>query len=268
MKRTPSTVLLCSLLPFVASPAVAQERAIDRSLATLCTVLAASGSLTEGAEVGCPVVLPVLPASDRPCRTRFVLGTMPRWEARLQYDAAGRLQAVDGHERGHLAFTWDLEGRMTASTQTFATRPPVTTTFTWTADTVRGHVSGTLRSIWHLEGGRAAWWETLPDATGSRRTVTRTWVSQGVVSGVSVAPCRATPDGGERCESEWGDRQLGITRDRAGRIVARGHMNVSDRYRYTWDGRGRITRIRHTEVMFSEETLRFDTLVDYVCPAR
>lgn len=262
--RPRSLALVATLLSLAAAPVVAQQRpAPDLALATLCTVRNSLGPLWAGASVGCPVVLPVLPPSDRPCRTRYTTGAGTREEARLHYDDAGRLREVEHPGRSRARYVYDRDGRLTSHTRQTVGYPASTTTFTWTADTVTDDTPGSDdRTRWHLDGGRAVSWETIhgaPDALPM--AVSQAVLAQGIFAGVDTTLCRRNARTDARCESDGTAHPSRLTRDRAGHITRL--TNEAATEVFTWDARGRLARIRSTSPRFHDETL-----VDYVCPTR
>ena len=254
--------MACGSVALVASSAEGQPRAPnDTPFATLCVVQWSLGPIWAGQRLGCPAVVQPLPSPDRPCRTRYTTGGGTAEEARLRYDAAGRLRAVEHVGRGRATFVYDAEGRLTSHTRQPAGYPPATTTFAYGPGAITDETTGSSeRHRWQVEGARVVAEEYVQGESGNPIvSVARTIDEDGVFVGVDSVLCRGPSRDGVRCEPAGPVDRSRVTRDRAGRIVRSTHGDTT--FLYTYDARGRVSRIRSASARFRDQTL-----VDYVCP--
>lgn len=252
---------LCALFTVAASPVVGQERrADDTAFATLCMVDWSIGPIWAGSRLGCPPVLQPLRAPDRPCRTRYTTGDGTREEARLRYDAAGRLREVEHVGRRRASYAYDAEGRLTTHTTQTRGYPPTTTSFTYAQGAIADDTTASNdRHRWQLEGGRVVSEESVHGAPDAPPMSTARWIYENeTFVGVDSVLCRAPSRDGARCEPSGSTNRSRITRDRAGRISRRTNGELTDLY--TYDARGRVIRIRSASARFHDQMQ-----VDYVC---
>jgi YD repeat-containing protein len=262
--RTRLAGLVCGVVAIAAAPVDGQERPTnDVAHATLCMVDWSIGPIWNGERVGCPPVLQALPPLDRPCRTRYSTGVGTREEALLRYDAAGRLREVEHVGRGRASYVYDAQGRLTRHTRQTMGYSATTTTFTYgpgliTDDTTTSNE----RHRWQVEAGRVVTSESLQGAPDAPPMATsRSVVERGVFVGLDTVLCRTPARDGVRCDPTGPAQPSRVMRDRAGRIV-RGTIGDLTEV-YTYDARGRVTRIQSSTARFRDQML-----VDYVCPAR
>lgn len=262
--RARLAVTVCVWMVVAAAPVVGQERpSADTALATLCMVKWSIGPIWAGEQLGCPPVVQPLAAPDRPCRTRYSTGTGTHEEARLRYDAAGRLREVEHVGRGRVTYVYDAEGRLTTHTRLTTGYAPSVTSFAYAPGAITDDAPSSVdRHRWQVEGGRLVSSEYVYGARDAPPMSTSRWIYEsGRFVGVDTVLCRTPSRDGVRCEPRGAVEQSRITRDRAGRIS---RLTSGDNTTlYTWDVRGRVTRIRSTSTRFRDEML-----VDYVCPDR
>jgi YD repeat-containing protein len=257
--RTRLAGLVCGVVAIAAAPVDGQERPTnDVAHATLCMVDWSIGPIWNGERVGCPPVLQALPPLDRPCRTRYSTGVGTREEALLRYDAAGRLREVEHVGRGRASYVYDAQGRLTRHTRQTMGYSATTTTFTYgpgliTDDTTTSNE----RHRWQVVTSESL--QGAPDAPPM--ATSRSVVERGVFVGLDTVLCRTPARDGVRCDPTGPAQPSRVMRDRAGRIV-RGTIGDLTEV-YTYDARGRVTRIQSSTARFRDQML-----VDYVCPAR
>lgn len=258
--------IVCVLVALAAAPLASQAPAReDVAFATLCMIEWSIGPIWAGASLGCPPVVQPLQAPNRPCRRRYSTSEGSREEARLDYDADGRLREVEEVGRGRAVYTYDAAGRLTTHTRRPTGYPPTSTTFTYAPGAREGDytltddtTSDAYGHRWHVAAGRIVSDESLHDDV---RDATSRWLYEAdVFVGVETTLC-TTPSSSPSCEPSAPPTRSHVTRDRAGRIAT---STTADIVRtYTYDARGRVTRFRTTS-----PRLREDMRVDYVCPSR
>lgn len=254
--------LIISWVTAVTSPVVGQERPRDdAALATLCMVEWSIGPVWAGERLGCPPVVQPLAALNRPCRTRYSTGVGTREEARLRYDAAGRLREVEHVGRGRVTYAYDAEGRLTTRTRLTTGYAPITTTYAYARGMISDETtSSTERHRWQVEGGRLVSAEYVNGAPDAPPMSVSQWIyERDRFVGVDAVLCRTPSRGGARCEPSGPVDRSRVTRDQAGRISRRTNGDTTDVY--TYDPRGRVIRIRSASARFRDQML-----VDYVCP--
>lgn len=254
--------LISSWVALVTSPVVAQERPRDDvALATLCMVEWSIGPVWAGERLGCPPVVQPLAAPNRPCRTRYSTSGGTREEARLRYDAAGRLREVEHVGRGRVTYVYDGEGRLTSYTRQTTGYAPTTTSFAYARGTITDDTtSSTDRHRWQVEGGRLVSAEYVNGAPDAPPMSASRWIYERErFVGVDAVLCRTPPRDGARCDPAGPVDRSRVTRDRDGRISRRTNGDTTDLY--TYDARGRVIRIRSASARFRDQML-----VDYVCP--
>lgn len=260
------SLAVCALVSLVASPLVSQEPPPDEpSFATLCMIDWSIGPIWAGASRGCAPVVQPLQAPNRPCRTRYSTSQGTAEEARLDYDAEGRLREVEHVGRGRAVYAYDAAGRLTTHTRHRPSYPPTSTTFTYAVGAREGDYTLSSDAThdaygqrWHVEAGRIVSDELVHrDVLVS---ISRWLYEADVFVGVETTLC-TTPSSSPSCEPSAPPSRSHVTRDRAGRIATWSNADIVQRY--TYDARGRVTGIRTTS-----PRLRADMRIDYVCPSR
>lgn len=254
---------VCVLVALAASPLASQAPAReDVASATLCMIEWSIGPIWAGASVGCPPVVQPLQAPNRPCRRRYSTSEGSREEARLDYDADGRLREVEHVGRGRAAFAYDPEGRLTSHARRSTAYPASTTSYTYTAGARAGDYTisadtppGDDGYRWRVEADRIV--STDSTEAGVALSIARALFEGDVFAGVETTLC-TRPSSSPSCEPSGQPSRTHITRDRLGRIASWSNEDIVRRY--TYDARGRLTRVR-TE----SPRLRDDLRVDYVC---
>lgn len=248
--------------PLLTSPVVGQERPReDAAFATLCVVKWSIGPVWAGEQLGCPPVVQPLEAPNRPCRTRYSTGDGTREEARLRYDATGRLREVEEVGRARVTYVYDAEGRLTTRTRLATGYPPTTTTYTYAPGTISDDTASSIdRHRWQVEGGRLVSAEYVYGAPDAPPISASRWIYERErFVGVDTTLCRAPSRNGTRCEASGPAVRSRVTRDQAGRIL---RLTSGDTTAlYTYDARGRVIRIQSASARFRDQML-----VDYVCP--
>jgi len=258
--------VICLCATLAASSVSGQEGETESpAFATLCMVEWSIGPIWAGGGLGCPPVVQPLSAPNRPCRKRYSTSAGTAEEALLRYDVAGRLSQVENVGHGRADYVYDAEGRLTTHTHRPRGYPATTTSFVYTPGSRSGDYaiseepsSSDYRNRWQIEAGRI---HSSVYMSGASTLTTNRWVYESeVFVRVETIPCRGASSDAS-CVPSGPPSRMEVTRDRNGRIQR--WTNGDVRNVYTYDSRGRLTRIRGTSARLQD-----DTRIDYVCPER
>jgi len=211
----------------IAAWPVAGQEAQGENLAfgTLCTVEWSIGPIWAGSTFGCPPVVQPMSAPNRPCRRRYSTSVGTAEEARLRYDAAGRLSQVESVGRARADYVYDAEGRLTTHTYRPSGYPPTTTSFVYTPGPRPGAyaisddtTSSDYRNRWEIDGGQIRSSEYV---SGASTLTTHRWIYEdGLFAAVETVLCQVPSSGGS-CDPSGPPTRAEVVRDRAGRIQRR-----------------------------------------------
>ena len=216
-----------------AWPVAGQEaRGPDVAFDTLCAVEWSIGPIWAGATLGCPPVVQPLSAPNRPCRRRYTNSQGTAEEARLRYDAAGRLSQVETVSHGTADYVYDATGRLTTHRRRPMGYPATTTSFVYTpgasADAyaiASQSSSSEERNRWDVDAGQIRASEYVMGAVRS----TSRWIYENrSFVAVETIVCR-DPSGDPSCDPSGPSTRATVVRDRAGRIRGWDERGVQQR---------------------------------------
>jgi len=186
-------------------------------------------------------------------------------DARLRYDDAGRLRELEHPGVRRTSYVYDAAGRLMTRTAHTLGYPPATESFEYTDDAITIADGSEYWYRWRIEGGRFVSHEYVIGSRGTPPFATSRWLYENdVFVGVETVLCRRPPtDPSAVCEPSAPPERTAVTRDSRGRL--RQWVGGSLTESFTYDARGRLTRIRGID---SATRFWTDHRIDYACPER